>query len=93
MPRKHLPIEKPIKTRRLETYDQILPILYLILYQIINFKLLSFHPNHTIQFRVDLPITIIIIHIQVVDGFICQFIPSQEANEYLLYVFIVFVVI
>lgn len=86
MPGEDLPIEVRIIARCLEAYHYTFPILLHIFYQVIHLKRLSVDCYNSIVLRVDLPVTVIIVNIQILDCLFREALPALQADQQSLYV-------
>lgn len=84
MPRKYFCAENGIEARCFETNDHAFFVIFGVLNEVVYLKLVLIRGNCRIVFRIDLPITIIIIDIEVFDCFLNKATPSLQANKQLL---------
>lgn len=81
MPGEDLSVEVRIIARRFEAYNHTFPILLHIFYEVIHLKRLSADRYNGIILRVDLPVAIIIVYIQILHCLFCEALPALQADQ------------
>ena len=70
-----------VQTGSVETVDQTLLVFFRVVDQVIYLKLVSSDVYHRIVLGVDLPIAVIVVHVQQTNRGVGQTFPSLESDE------------